>query len=140
MERDLFIFVYTGFLLLCMGFLYLQWAEATLHCISWASHCSGFSCYTAQALGMQSSVFVACGFNSCGSQALECAGFSSCGAWTYLVSGIWTPPRPEIEPMSPALAGGFLSTVPWAKSMERVWFQSFPLFPLYHHSWLSLEG
>ena len=29
---------------------------------------------------------------------------------------MWNLPRPGIEPMSPALAGGFLSTVPPGKS------------------------
>ena len=32
---------------------------ATLHCGAWASHCSGFSCCGAWALGMQASVVVA---------------------------------------------------------------------------------
>ena len=29
--------------------------------------------------------------------------------------GMWDPPRPGIEPMFPALAGGFLTTVPSGK-------------------------
>ena len=44
--------------------------RATLHCGSWASHCSGFSCCGAQALGAQASVVVARGLSSCGSRAL----------------------------------------------------------------------
>ena len=32
-----------------------------------------------------------------------------CGAWAYLLHGIWNLPRPGIEPESPALAGGFLT-------------------------------
>ena len=40
----------------------------------------------------------------------RCAGFSSCGA--QLLCGMWDLPGPGIEPVSPALAGGFLTTVP----------------------------
>ena len=31
-------------------------------------------------------------------------------AWTYLPGGMWNLPGPEIKPMSPALAGRFLTT------------------------------
>ena len=37
-------------------------------------------------------------------------GLSSCGAPAWLPCGTWDPPRPGIEPVSPALAGGFLTT------------------------------
>ena len=52
----------------------------------------------------------ACGLSSCGSQALE-RRLSSCGAQAYLLRGMWDLPGPGIEPVSPALAGGFLTTV-----------------------------
>ena len=35
---------------------------------------------------------------------------SSCGVWAELPHGMWNPPRPGVEPMSPALAGRFLTT------------------------------
>ena len=54
--------------------------ETTLHCSARASHCGGFSCCGARALGARASVVVAHGLSSCGSRALECR-FSSCGAW-----------------------------------------------------------
>ena len=44
-----------------------------------ASHCSGFSCCGAQALGARASVVVAHVLNSCGTRALEHR-LSSCGA------------------------------------------------------------
>ena len=47
--------------LLCAGFLYLQRAGATLRCGVRASHCGGFSCCAARALGAQASVVVARG-------------------------------------------------------------------------------
>ena len=58
-------------------------------------------------------VFFAC----CRSWALRCTGFSNCGSWVQqlwlpaqLLSGMWNLPGPGIEPMSPALAGGFFTT------------------------------
>ena len=61
------------------------------------------------------SVVVARGLSSCGSEALE-RRLSSCGTWAYLLFGMWDLPQPGLEPMSPALAGEFLSTVPPGKS------------------------
>ena len=64
-------------------------------CGAWASHCSGFSCLQRMGSG--------------------CIGFSSCGAWAKLLHGMWNPPRPGIEPMSPALVCGFFTTGPPGK-------------------------
>ena len=44
------------------------------------------------------------------------AGFRSWGAWALLLHNVWNLPRPGIKPMFPALADGFLSTVPPGKS------------------------
>ena len=67
----LFIFGCTGSSLLHVGFLELRLVGATLHCGARASHCRGFSCCRAWALGAQASVVVAHGLSSCGSWALE---------------------------------------------------------------------
>ena len=64
------------------------------------------------------SVVVAHGLSSCGSRALE-RRLSSCGARAKLFRGMWDLPGPGIEPVSPALAGGFLTTVPPGKSQKR---------------------
>ena len=54
---------------------------ATLHCGAWASHCSGFSCCRAWALGVQASVVVARGLSNAGSvvvaRGLSCS--AACG-------------------------------------------------------------
>ncbi|KAJ8791703.1 hypothetical protein J1605_020425 [Eschrichtius robustus] len=42
---------------------------------------------------------------------------SSCGLWARLLCGMWDLPRPGLEPVSPALAGGFLTTAPPGKSL-----------------------
>ena len=88
--------------LLHAGFLWLRRARATLHCGAWASHCGGFSCCRAQALGMWASVVVA-------------RRLSSCGARAQLLCGTWVLPGPGLKPVSPALAGGFLTTAPPGK-------------------------
>ena len=56
---------------------------ATLSCSEWPSHCSGFSCGGAWALGhadVRASIVMVQGLGSCGSQAQEHR-FSRCGAW-----------------------------------------------------------
>ena len=46
--------------------------------------------------------------------------FNSCSSWTWLLRGMQNFPGPGIKPMSPALAGRFLSTVPPGKSPNAV--------------------
>ena len=84
-----------GSSLLHSGFFQLWQVGATLGCSARASHCSGFSC--------------------CGARALEHR-LSSCGARGQLLRGMWDLPGPGLEPVSPALAGGFLTTAPLGKS------------------------
>ena len=76
---------------------------------STGSRCAGFS-----SCGAQASVVVACGLGSCGLWALECS-LSSCGTRAYLLHGMKNLPRPGLEPVSTALAGGFLTTAPPGK-------------------------
>ena len=87
---------------------------ATLRCGARASHCGGFSFWGAWALGSQASVVVARGPSSCGSRALE-RRLSSCAAWAQLLCSVWDLPEPGLEPVPPALAGGFLTTAPPGK-------------------------
>ena len=77
--------------------------------------CGGFPCCGARGLGAWASVIVARGLRSCGSRALEHR-LSSCGAQASLLRGMWDLPGPRIKPVSPALAGGFLTTAPPGKS------------------------
>ena len=92
-------------------------AALDLRCSARASHCGSFSCCGAWAVGTQASVVVAHGLSSCGSWALEHR-LSSCGAWAQLLHGMWDLPGPGLEPVSPALAGGFLTTMPPGKSLH----------------------
>ena len=79
-----------------------EWGGAVC-CGAWASHCAGFSCFRAQALGAWASEATAYGLRSC-------------GPWTFTAHGMWNLPRPGIRHMSPALAGGPLFITPPGKS------------------------
>ena len=56
------------------------------------------------------------GFSSCGLQAVE-RRLSSCGTWAELFRAMWDLPGPGLEPVSPALAGEFLTAAPPGKSL-----------------------
>ena len=43
---------------------------------------------------------------------LQTLRLSNCGSRAQLLRGMWDLPRPELEPVSPALAGGFSTTAP----------------------------
>ena len=40
---------------------------------------------------------------------------SNCGPWAQPLRGMWDPPRPGLEPVSPAPAGRFPTTAPPGK-------------------------
>ena len=46
---------------------------------------------------------------------LQTRRLSNCGSWDQLLRGMWDLPRPGLEPVSPALAGRFLTTAPPGK-------------------------
>ena len=94
-------------------------APAFSSCGAQASHCSGFSFCGARALGVQASVVVTRGLSSCVSRALE-RRLSSCGAHAWLLCSMWDLPRAGLEPVSPALAGEFLTTAPPGKPTTEV--------------------
>ena len=97
----LFIFGCVGSSLLRGVFPQLRRAGATLLCGARASHCGGFS------------------LRSTGSRR---TGFSSCGTQAQLLRSMWDLPRPGLKPVSPALAGRFLTTVPPGKSLKATLF------------------
>ena len=104
----MFIFGCIGSSLLHAGLLQLRRAGATLRCGAQASHCGGLSCCRAWVPGAQASVVVAHGLSSCGSWSLE-RRLSSCGSRAQLLRGTWDLPGPGLEPVSPVLAGRFLT-------------------------------
>ena len=46
---------------------------------------------------------------------LQTRRLSNCGSWAQLLRGMWDLPRPGLEPVSPALAGGLPTTAPPGK-------------------------
>ena len=46
---------------------------------------------------------------------LQTRRLTSCGSRAQLLHGMWDLPRPGLEPVSPALAGGFSTTAPPGK-------------------------
>ena len=46
---------------------------------------------------------------------LQTRRLSNCGSWAQLLRGTWDPPRPRLEPVSPALAGRLSTTAPPGK-------------------------
>ena len=84
-------------------------------CDAWASHCSGFSCWEAWALGCA-------GFSTWNTWALDRGSFNSYGPWASLLQSMWDLPGPGIKPVSPTLAGGFLTTGPPGKSKTSFFF------------------
>ena len=48
---------------------------------------------------------------------LQTRRLSNCGSQAQLLHGMWDPPRPGLEPVSPALAGRFSTTAPPGKPL-----------------------
>ena len=51
---------------------------------------------------------------------LQMRRLSNCGSRAQLLRSMWDLPRPGLEPVSPALAGGFLTTAPPGKPLKCV--------------------
>ena len=49
---------------------------------------------------------------------LQTRRLSSCGSRAQLLRGMWDPPRPGLEPVSPALAGRLPTTAPPGKPLS----------------------
>ena len=49
---------------------------------------------------------------------LQARRLSNCGSRAQLLHGMWDLPKPGLEPVSPALAGRFLTTAPPGKPLQ----------------------
>ena len=70
---------------------------------------------------------------------------SSCGPRAQLLRGMWDPPRPGLEPVSPALAGRFWTTAPPGKPWRMVlrharWQQKDALISAHRTQFLQAWG
>ena len=119
----LFFFFFHFYLWLCQvfiavpgAFLSLGREVAALHCGAWSSHCGGFSCCGAQAVGRSA-------LRSCSTQPRQLWLLGSRAQGQLLrYTGLAALrrvdlPRPGIKPMSPALGSRFLTTGPPGKSV-----------------------
>ena len=102
---------------LCRVFLAVGFFSSRSGCGAPASHCSGFSCCRAQAVG-------GAGFNSCSSKPLEHR-FSSCGIWASLFLSTWDLPGPGMEPTSPAWHGDSLLLSHQGSPESEMWKQTY---------------
>ena len=93
--------LFISLFLAALGLHHCVWAFSAV-CGEWGLLCS---CSTG---------FLLSSFSYCVALALWRTSFSSCGTQAYS-SGMWSLPRPGIEPVSPALQGRFITTVPAGK-------------------------
>ena len=104
-------------------FFWLRWVFVAVHGLSLVVASRGYSSlwctgFSLQWLLLLHSTGSRCaGFSSCGTPALE-RRLSSCGAWAWLLHSMWDLSGPGIKPVSPALAGRFLTTAPPGKSLS----------------------
>ena len=109
-----------SFFFSCIFYFWLHWVFVAARGLSLVAVSRGYSSLPCmdfllrwllllQRMGSRSA-----GFSSCGSRTLVCR-LSSSGAWASLLHSMWDLPRPGIEPMFPALTGGFLTTAPPGK-------------------------
>ena len=90
----------------------MHWAFVVAHEPAFVLAGRSYSSYSARPSHRSSS-------SPCGAQALGCTGFSSCSSWDLLLCCMWNLPEAGIEPVSPALAGRFLTTGPPGKSRRK---------------------
>ena len=124
-----------GSLLLCVGFLQLWMVGTTLHCDVWVLIAVASAVADHRLEGAWTSAVLTCRLSSCSLRFLEC-GLSSCGTRAELLQGMWDLPRPGVKPMSPALAGRFLTTGP-PKKYQYQPFQTVWLPTGYSRTWRS---
>ena len=88
-----------------------------MHGVSLVANIEVHGLLIAVALGTWASVVAARGLRSCGAQPSVVAVHRLSGPWAYWPRGRWGLPGPGLEPWSPALAGGFLTTAPPGKPL-----------------------
>ena len=131
LEAILFLKKFNSFIFVCAGSSLLRWLSLLVASEGYslgteASHCGGFSYCGAQALGHRD-------FSSCGTFAQQ--------SWHR---GLLAPrhaisSQVRDQTVSPALAGGFLSTEPPGKSLEATLDSFFKLYSCLFFFFLNLQ-
>ena len=70
---------------------------------------------------------------------LQTRRLSCCGSRAQLLRGMWDLPRPGLEPVYPAMAGGFLTTAPPGKSLKLLFFFFLNLFIYFWLCWVFVS-
>ena len=125
-------FIYL-FICLFIYYLWLHWVFVAVRRLSLVAASGGYSLLRCasfslrlllllRSTGARRAGFSSCAtwFSSCASQALE-RRLSSCVA---RACGMWDLPGPGLKPVSPALAGRFLTTAPPGKSPTRAFLEA----------------
>ena len=100
-------------------FSWLHWVFVTFRGLSLVVASRGYSSLRCAGVSLWWLLTVEHRLQAHGLQQLQLAGSraqSGCGVPAWLLACMWNLPRPGIEPMSPELAGWFLSTAPADKS------------------------
>ena len=79
---------------------------------------------------------------------LQMCRLSNCGSRAQLLRGIWDPPGPGLEPVSPALAGRLSTTAPPGKPCVStlilifcvLWFYGFKFLPTMPHGFQQMAA
>ena len=95
-----------------MYYLFAAVAGSPLHRLFSSSSEPGLFLEQHRLQGPPASVVSARGFRTCGSQAM------GTGSIVVLLQGTWDLPGSGMEPMSPALEGGFFTTEPPGKPFQ----------------------
>ena len=117
-EYPFFFFKFTLFI-----YFWLHWVFVAVRRLSLVVASGGYSLLQCAGFSLQWLLLLRStgsrreGFSSFGAWALE-RRLSSCSARAQLLYSMWDLPGSGLEPMSPALAGGFLTTAPPGKPGE----------------------
>ena len=110
----LFLSAYILFMYVCM-YVWLCWVFVSVRGLSLVvargghspSWCGGHSSSRCAGLSLSRPLLA--------QHRLQTRRLSNCGSWAELLRGMWDPPRPGLEPASPALAGRLSTTAPPGK-------------------------
>ena len=104
--------------------IYLFMAALGLHCCAWAFSSCGeqglLFVEVRRLLIAVASLVAEHGLQGARASVVVALGLSSCGSWAQLLCGMWDLPGPGLEPVSRALAGGFLTTAPPGKPLYAI--------------------
>ena len=113
-QQCFIVTVYIFFFINLFNYLWLRWVFIAVRRLSLVVVSGGSSSLQCTGFSLQWLLLL----RSMGSRY---TGFNSCGPRTQLLCSMWDLPGPGLEPVSPALAGGFLTTAPPGKSSHCVY-------------------